>query len=59
VAEIPSGVVQDVECLRLELYRAAFRPRVNNFTIEGIDNNEKSVTGPMVYLPNDAVGELR
>jgi hypothetical protein len=32
--------------------------RANNFTIEGIDNNDKSVTGPMVYIPNDAVGEF-
>jgi hypothetical protein len=31
------------------------RPRDNNFTIEGIDNNDKGVTGPIVYLPNDAV----
>ncbi|MGC9970269.1 MAG: TonB-dependent receptor [Bryobacteraceae bacterium] len=34
------------------------RPRNNNFTIEGIDNNSKSVTGPLVYLPNDAVAEF-
>ncbi len=34
------------------------RPRENNFTIEGIDNNNKSVTGPLVYIPNDAVGEF-
>ncbi|HEY3988056.1 MAG TPA: carboxypeptidase regulatory-like domain-containing protein [Acidobacteriaceae bacterium] len=34
------------------------RPRANNFTIEGIDNNDKSVTGPLVYIPNDAVGEF-
>jgi hypothetical protein len=34
------------------------RPRNNNFTIEGIDNNSDSVTGPVVSLPNDAVGEL-
>jgi len=31
------------------------RPRNNNFTIEGIDNNNKAVTGPLIYLPNDAV----
>ena len=31
------------------------RPRNNNFTIEGVDNNSKSVTGPVVTLPNDAV----
>ncbi len=34
------------------------RPRDNNYTIEGIDNNDKSVTGPLVYVPNDAVGEF-
>ena len=26
------------------------RPRNNNFTIEGIDNNNKAVTGPLVYV---------
>ena len=31
------------------------RPRNNNFMIEGIDNNNKAVTGPLVYVPNDAV----
>ena len=31
------------------------RPRNNNFTIEGIDNNNKAVTGPLIYFPNDAV----
>ncbi len=34
------------------------RPRNNNFTIEGIDNNSGSVTGPVVTVPNDAVAEL-
>src|SRR5437762_1960701 len=34
------------------------RPRNNNFTIEGIDNNNKSVTGPLVSIPNDAVAEF-
>lgn len=34
------------------------RPRNNNFTIEGIDNNSKSVTGPMATIPNDAVAEF-
>jgi hypothetical protein len=34
------------------------RPRNNNFTIEGVDNNSKSVTGPLVYVPNDAVAEF-
>jgi hypothetical protein len=31
------------------------RPRNNNFTIEGVDNNSKSVTGPVVTIPNDAI----
>ena len=34
------------------------RPRNNNFTIEGIDNNDKAVTGPLIYIPNDAVGSF-
>jgi hypothetical protein len=31
------------------------RPRDNNFMIEGTDNNDKGVTGPLAYVPNDAV----
>jgi hypothetical protein len=34
------------------------RPRNNNFTIEGVDNNDKAVTGPLVFVPNDAVAEF-
>lgn len=34
------------------------RPRNNNFTIEGIDNNSGSVTGPLVMVQNDAVAEF-
>jgi hypothetical protein len=34
------------------------RPRNNNFTIEGIDNNSKTVTGPLSMIPNDAVEEF-
>jgi hypothetical protein len=34
------------------------RPRNNNFTIEGVDNNNKGVTGPLVIVPNDAVAEF-
>lgn len=34
------------------------RPTNNNFTIEGVDNNDKSVTGPLVFVPNDAVAEF-
>jgi hypothetical protein len=34
------------------------RPFYNNFTVEGIDTNNRSVTGPVVTVPNDAVGEF-
>jgi hypothetical protein len=34
------------------------RPTSNNFTVEGIDNNDKSTTGPLVVVPNDAVAEF-
>jgi hypothetical protein len=34
------------------------RPRNNNFTIEGVDNNNKVVTGALVNIPNDAVAEF-
>ena len=34
------------------------RPRNNNFTVEGVDNNSKSVTGPLVFVPNDSVQEF-
>ena len=34
------------------------RPRNNNFTVEGIDNNSKSVTGPLVPVPNDSISEF-
>jgi hypothetical protein len=34
------------------------RPRNNNFTIEGVDNNSKVVTGPLVFVPNDAVSQF-
>jgi hypothetical protein len=34
------------------------RPTNNSFTIEGIDNNALSVTGPVVTVPNDAVSEF-
>jgi hypothetical protein len=30
----------------------------NNFTIEGVDNNLKTVTGPLVYVPNDSVAQF-
>ncbi len=31
------------------------RPRDNNFTVEGVDNNNKAVTGALIVVPNDAV----
>ncbi|HWQ55925.1 MAG TPA: TonB-dependent receptor [Bryobacteraceae bacterium] len=34
------------------------RPRNNNFTIEGVDNNRKDVTGHTVDVPNEAVAEF-
>lgn len=37
---------------------AGQRPRNNDFTIEGVDNNNKGVTGPLVTIPNDAVAEF-
>ena len=34
------------------------RPRNNNFTVDGVDNNRKDVTGPTLFIPNDAVSEF-
>jgi Carboxypeptidase regulatory-like domain len=34
------------------------RPRNNNFVVDGIDNNDKSVTGPQVYISPDTVAEF-
>ncbi len=34
------------------------RPRNNNFTVEGTDNNRKDITGPVVVIPTDAVEEF-
>jgi hypothetical protein len=34
------------------------RPMNNNFTIEGVDNNNKAVTGPLVYVPTEATEEF-
>jgi hypothetical protein len=34
---------------------AGQRPYNNNFTVEGVDNNNKSVTGPLLQIPNDSV----
>ena len=34
------------------------RPRNNSFTIEGIDNNRRDVTGPIASVPPDGVAEF-
>jgi hypothetical protein len=34
------------------------RPMNNNFMIEGVDNNNKAITGPLVYVPTDATQEF-
>ena len=34
------------------------RPRSNNFTVEGVDNNNKSQTGALIVIPNDATQEF-
>ena len=34
------------------------RPMNNNYTIEGVDNNNKAVTGPLVYVPTEATAEF-
>src|SRR5437588_254114 len=34
------------------------RPRNNNFVVDGVDNNDKSVTGPQVYVSPEAVQEF-
>ncbi len=34
------------------------RPRNNNFTIDGVDDNNKAITGPSLVIPNDAVQEF-
>jgi Carboxypeptidase regulatory-like domain len=34
------------------------RPRNNNYTVEGVDNNNKGVTGPLFAIPNDAVDQF-
>jgi hypothetical protein len=34
------------------------RPRNNNFTVEGVDNNRKDVTGPNAFVPSESVGEF-
>jgi hypothetical protein len=34
------------------------RPTNNNFSIDGVNNNAKSTTGPVVSIPNDDVAEF-
>ncbi len=34
------------------------RPRNNNFVVDGIDNNDKSVTGPQVYISPESISEF-
>ena len=34
------------------------RPMNNNFMIEGVDNNNKAITGPLVYVPTDATKQF-
>ena len=34
------------------------RPRNNNFMIDGVDNNSKSVTGPLAYVSPETVSEF-
>ncbi len=37
---------------------AGQRPRSNYFTVEGVDDNRKDVTGPVMVVPNDAVAQF-
>ena len=34
------------------------RPRNNNFVVDGIDNNDKGVTGPQIYVSPESVAEF-
>ena len=34
------------------------RPMNNNYMIEGVDNNNKAVTGPLVYVPTEATSQF-
>ncbi len=34
------------------------RPRNNNFMVDGVDNNDKSITGPQSYISPDEVAEF-
>ncbi len=33
-------------------------PTNNSFNVEGIDNNDKGITGPIVYVPIDSIGQF-
>ncbi len=37
---------------------AGQRPRNNNFVVDGVDNNDKSVTGPQSYISPEEVAEF-
>jgi hypothetical protein len=34
------------------------RPRNNNFVVDGVDNNDKAVTGPQIYVSPETVSEF-
>lgn len=34
------------------------RPRNNNFVVDGVDNNDKAVTGPQIYVSPEVVAEF-
>ena len=34
------------------------RPRNNNFMVDGVDNNDKSITGPQIYVSPEVVAEF-
>ncbi len=34
------------------------RPRSNNFTVEGVDDNRKDITGPTTLVPSEGVAEF-
>jgi hypothetical protein len=34
------------------------RPRNNNFVVDGVDNNDKAVTGPQIYISPENVAEF-
>jgi hypothetical protein len=34
------------------------RPRNNNFVVDGIDNNDKAITGPQVYISPESISDF-